>query len=158
MHLGCNMIHSVVVLLCVCLCLFITINGYPAGFPERRVSRDLDQAETLRTQLKRLQEKISHLEASEMGVRPTPEMPRDARVSENDDKAESDISSLANDRTAQTISAISDNQRKIQSLGKTLSDKKPVSQVLKEALEKLREQEASQTRSGYKEFSRRVPW
>lgn len=33
MHLGCNMIHSVVVLLCVCLCLFITINGYPAGFP-----------------------------------------------------------------------------------------------------------------------------
>lgn len=64
-----------------------------------------------------------------MGVRPTPEMPRDARVSENDDKAESDISSLANDRTAQTISAISDNQRKIQSLGKTLSDKKPVSQV-----------------------------
>lgn len=72
---------------------------------------------------------ISHLEASEMGGRPTPEMPRDAKVSENDDKAESDISSLANDRTAQTISAISDNQRKIQSLGKTLSDKKPVSQV-----------------------------
>lgn len=64
-----------------------------------------------------------------MGGRPTPEMPHDARVSENDDKAESDISSLANDRTAQTISAISDNQRKIQSLGKTLSDKKPVSQV-----------------------------